>query len=130
MPLRGVGRLVDARSAYLEAIRLDANLAMSHAHLGLVLRQDGQLNDAPVMEREEFAEAIPCWEQALAGTRPPFRAQRARLSVARRGAGRGEIGPQTQRLSVVPDDEPSAHAPSAICFLSAISCVTVTSSAT
>jgi Flp pilus assembly protein TadD len=87
--LRAMGRLVDARSAYLEAIRLDENLALSHAHLGLVLQQDGQLSDGLVwlkqavelepsradlwefladlyMELEEFTEAVPCWEKALA----------------------------------------------------------------
>ena len=37
---------VDARAAYLEALRIDPNLAMAHAHLGLTLQQDNESSDA------------------------------------------------------------------------------------
>jgi tetratricopeptide (TPR) repeat protein len=86
--LRALDRLVDARAAYLEALRLDPNLAQAHAHLGLTLQRAGQIDEAlPWLkqaieldannatfwellaelhtEREEFAEAIPCWERVL-----------------------------------------------------------------
>ena len=32
---------VDARSAYLEALRLEPELALAHAHLGLILQRRG-----------------------------------------------------------------------------------------
>ena len=89
MRLRALDRLVEARAAYLEALRLDPELALSHAHLGLILQKEGQLDDALVWlkqavelepanatfweilaelqdEREEPGEAIPCWERVLA----------------------------------------------------------------
>ena len=84
--LRALDKPVEARAAYLDALRLDPNLAPAHAHLGLVLQQEGQLGDALTWlkqavelkpedatyweylaelyaEREEQAEAIPCWER-------------------------------------------------------------------
>jgi tetratricopeptide (TPR) repeat protein len=87
--LRALDRPVEARSSYLEALRLAPDLAQPHLHLGLVLRREGKLADAVhwlkraveldpedagswealaelQVEREEFAEAIPCWERALA----------------------------------------------------------------
>ena len=69
--------------------RLDPKLALSNAHLGLVLQKEGQSSDALVWlkkavelepanvefwqwlaelydEMEESAEAIPCWERVVA----------------------------------------------------------------
>lgn len=86
---RSLGRLVEARASYLDALRLDDNLAMAHSNLGLVLQQEGQFGEAlPWLkqavelelgnttfwehlaelhgDREEQAEAIPCWERVLA----------------------------------------------------------------
>jgi tetratricopeptide (TPR) repeat protein len=87
--LRALDRLVEARAAYLEALRLDPKLALAQAHLGLILQKEGELENALVWlkqatelepenasfweylaglqdEREEPAEAIPCWERAIA----------------------------------------------------------------
>ena len=87
--LRVLDRLVDARAAYLEALRLNPKLAAANAHLGLVLQREGQLADALVWlkkaveleptnaaywewlaelhdELEEPGESIPCWERVLA----------------------------------------------------------------
>ena len=87
--LRVLERLVDAKVSYLEALRLDPKLALSNAHLGLVLQKEGQLSDALVWlkkaaelepghvdywqwlaelhdEMEESGEAIPCWERVVA----------------------------------------------------------------
>lgn len=70
-------------------MRLDPKLALSNAHLGLVLHKEGQLSDALVWlkkavelepanvdfwqwlaelhdEMEESSEAIPCWERVVA----------------------------------------------------------------
>ena len=81
--------LVEARAAYLEALRLDPNLALAHAHLGLTLQAENKLGDALVWlkravelapddatiweqlaelhgEREDHAEAVLCWERMLA----------------------------------------------------------------
>ncbi len=81
--------LVEARAAYLEALRLDPNLALAHAHLGLTLQAENKLGDALVWlkravelapgdatiwehlaelhgEREDHAEAVLCWERVLA----------------------------------------------------------------
>ncbi len=44
--LRALERYVDARAAYLEALRIEPNLAMAHAHLGLTLQQDNEAADA------------------------------------------------------------------------------------
>jgi Flp pilus assembly protein TadD len=87
--LRALDKLVEARAAYLEALRLDPNLGLAHAHLGLVLQREGKLGDALTWlkqavelepknailwehlgglyeEREEPAEAIPCLDRAVA----------------------------------------------------------------
>jgi tetratricopeptide (TPR) repeat protein len=87
--LRALDRLVEARSSYLEALRLAPDLAQPHLQMGLALRREGKLPDALhwlrravelepenagawealaelQVEREEFAEAITCWERALA----------------------------------------------------------------
>jgi tetratricopeptide (TPR) repeat protein len=87
--LRTLGRLDEARASYVEALRWDPDLALANARLGLVLQQDGQLNPAQIWlrravelepenamfwewlaglydEKEESAEAIPCWERVLA----------------------------------------------------------------
>src|SRR5262249_44841247 len=81
----------EAKAAYLEALRLEPDLAQAHAHLGLTMLREGQPGDAlpwlkraaeldPAnatfqeflgdlyMEREEPAEAIPYFERALALT--------------------------------------------------------------
>jgi len=87
--LRGLEQFVEARAAYLEALRLAPDLAASHAHLGLILHREGQHNDAlPWLQqavelepenasyweylgelrqdREELPEAVGCWERVLA----------------------------------------------------------------
>jgi tetratricopeptide (TPR) repeat protein len=84
--LRALDRLVEARDAYTEALRLDADLAQAHVNLGLTLQREGQFADALPwmkqavelepdnagwwenlgdlrMEREEAAEAITCYER-------------------------------------------------------------------
>jgi Tfp pilus assembly protein PilF len=86
---RVLERLVDAKVSYLEALRLDPKLALSNAHLGLVLQKEAQLSDALVWlkkavelepdkvdfwqwlaelhdEMEESGESIPCWERVVA----------------------------------------------------------------
>ena len=42
---RVLGRLVEARAAYLEALRLDPELALAHAHLGLTLQKEGNFDE-------------------------------------------------------------------------------------
>ncbi len=84
-----MGQFEPARAAYLEALRLDPDLAPAHAHLGLILQEEGQLRDALTWlkqavelkpddaifweylaelhgEREDSAEAIRCWRRVLA----------------------------------------------------------------
>ena len=53
--LQTQGRYVDARAAYLEALRLDSGRAAAHLQIGLSLKQEGQ-----------FDEALPWLEMALA----------------------------------------------------------------
>jgi tetratricopeptide (TPR) repeat protein len=87
--LRKLEQFVDARVAYLEALRLDPNLAVAQAHLGLVLQREGELDNAlPWLkqavelepgnanywehlaelydEMEEPTDALPCWERVIA----------------------------------------------------------------
>ena len=87
--LQTQGRYVDARAAYLEALRLDSGRAATHLQIGISLKQEGQLDEAlPWLEmavvltsedpacwehlaqlqgeRDEPGEAIPCWERVLA----------------------------------------------------------------
>ena len=110
----GLDRLVDARAAYLEALRLNPNLAVANAHLGLVFQREGQLADALVWlkkavelepknaachewlaelydEMDEPDESIPCWEQVLAlrPDRPGPHVSLGSALQARRPAGRG-----------------------------------------
>ena len=87
--LRLLDRCAEARESYVEALRLDPDLALANAHLGLVLQREGQLQAAAFWlkkaveleesnvtfwewlaglhdEREAPAEALPCWERVLA----------------------------------------------------------------
>ena len=87
--LQTQGRYVDARAAYLEALRVDSGQAATHLQIGLSLKQEGRLDEAvPWLEmavaltpedpacweqlaqlqgeRDEPGEAIPCWERVLA----------------------------------------------------------------
>ena len=83
------------RAAYLEALRLDPDLVPAHAHLGLILQEEGRLGDALTWlkqavelkpedasfweylaelhgDREDPAEAVDCWQRvsgACAGAR-------------------------------------------------------------
>ena len=102
-----LGRNLEARAAYLEAVRLDPNLARASAYLGLLLQQESQLADAaPWLKQaaalepdnpefhqylgelyEEWEEpglAVPCWERVVALA--PGRAE------AHVGAGLGAPG--------------------------------------
>ena len=86
--LRVLDRLAEARTSYIESLRWDPDLALANAHLGLVMQREGQLipalswlrkavelEPANAMfwewlaelndEREEPAEAIPCWQHVL-----------------------------------------------------------------
>jgi Tfp pilus assembly protein PilF len=86
--LQHANRWSEARGAYLEALRLDPNLAYTHLQIGMTLKADGQLAEAEPwlkqaidlepenprfwehlaelqMERQEHAAAIPCWERAI-----------------------------------------------------------------
>ena len=83
------GRYVDARAAYLEALRLDLGRAATPFQIGITLGREGQLDDAlPWLEmavalapqepsyweqlaqlqgkRDEPGEAMRCWERVLA----------------------------------------------------------------
>ena len=87
--LQTQGRYVDARAAYLEALRLNSERAATRLQIGLSLKQEGRLDEAlPWLEmavaltpedpacwehlaqlqgeRDEPGEAIPCWERVLA----------------------------------------------------------------
>ena len=87
--LRALGKPAEAHVAYGEALRLDSNLTAAHVQRGLLLQQDGELDDAlhhleravalepgnPVYceylatlrgEREDHVEAIACWQRVLA----------------------------------------------------------------
>ena len=112
---------------YLEALRLDPDLAPANAHLGLILQREGQLAEAvPWLkraveldpddadfwewlaelhdERDEPAEAIPCWERVLA--LEPGAAGRAPLAglglAGGRAAGRGPRALPGRRSSSSP----------------------------
>jgi tetratricopeptide (TPR) repeat protein len=87
--LRELRRYDDARAAYVQAIRLDPGLAKAHAHLGVSLKRQGRLDEAAVclkraieldaadpdfaeffgdlfVARNDFAEAINCYQRAIA----------------------------------------------------------------
>jgi tetratricopeptide (TPR) repeat protein len=87
--LRALDRPAEARAAYLEATRLDPDSAESHRLVGLTLRDESQFGGAVAWlklaagrdpgnpqyweqlaelhaERDDSAEAIPCWERVLA----------------------------------------------------------------
>jgi tetratricopeptide (TPR) repeat protein len=87
--LQAQGRFVDARAAYLEALRLDLGRASTHVQIGATLGREGQLDEAlpwlemavaialeePVYwerlaqlqsERDEPGEALRCWERVRA----------------------------------------------------------------
>ncbi|MDR3632999.1 MAG: tetratricopeptide repeat protein [Isosphaeraceae bacterium] len=87
--LRTLDRYEEARSAYLEATRLDPDRAENYRDVGMTLWCEGQLGGAVpwlkqaaehdpenpsrweelaglYAERDDFAEAIPCWERVLA----------------------------------------------------------------
>jgi tetratricopeptide (TPR) repeat protein len=87
--LQAQGRYVDARAAYLEALRLDLRRASTHVQIGASLRREGQLDEAlPWLEmavamapeepaywerlaqlqseRDEPGEALRCWERVRA----------------------------------------------------------------
>jgi tetratricopeptide (TPR) repeat protein len=69
--LRALGRLIDARAAYQEAIRLDANLAKSYAQLRLALQQDGDLGET--LTRARFHEtARPVRTASVMQVRQPL----------------------------------------------------------
>ena len=78
--LRALGRLVEARAAYLEALRLDPNLALAHAHLGLILQQRGPARRCPALA--EAGRRAGAGQRRLLGI--PGRAAR-RAGGARRG---------------------------------------------
>ncbi len=85
---RTVARHADARAAYQEALWLEPDNASLHYHMGLTLKGEGKLEEAQTWyklavaldanntfywqqlaflyaEREEFAEAISCWERVI-----------------------------------------------------------------
>ena len=87
--LRVLGRYTEARGAYNEAIRLAPGLAKAHAHLGVTLGLDGHFSHAAAWLKraqeldptdptipeflgelyvacEEFGEAVPHYERAIA----------------------------------------------------------------
>lgn len=87
--LRILGRTLEARAAYLEALLLDSRLAITHFHMGLTLRQDGELGGTVPWfksavelqpdniqylkqlaelhrDLEDAESAIACWENVIA----------------------------------------------------------------
>lgn len=109
--LRTLGRNEEARTAYLEATRLEPDRADHYRDVGWTLRLDGQLGgavpwlkqaaehdaDNPLRwqelaelhaERDEFAEAIPCWERVLALSPTKQAATYNSLGIALQDEGR------------------------------------------
>ena len=99
--LRELHRYEDARSAYIQAMRLDPSLAKAHAQLGIVLKHEGRLDEAAVclkraieldpadpdfaeflgdlcVARQDFAEAINCYSSGIAISR----VEKSRLHVS------------------------------------------------